>query len=244
MNSYKNKAGFSLAELIVVVAVLLILIIVAVPSTLNHIDTAKLTADQAAVKILNNATSGYKLDISYSDPFKDESESSDDLMQILANEGYLSGIVIPQTENAVFTWDYKLQIWQMYINETPVALSPLGSTFEEISSNMISIISQGYEINNHYGRTWGDYAYTDIGLDPQDWKYPVLHIYYKPSGANLKICPEEGYSFEVYDFSGEKLTLKSSYGWYLIYNDVNKKWYYHTISTGNEIDITTLAVTY
>jgi len=130
----------------------------------------------------------------------------------------------------------------LYINDTPVALSPLGSSFDDISSGMIALIIQRYENKNSYGRNWGEYSYTDLGLDPDDWKDPILNIYFKPGGSNLRIRPEEGYSFIVIDAYGTERILKSSYNWDLIYSDVNKKWYYHTIADGNEIDISTLVV--
>jgi len=124
--------------------------------------------------------------------------------------------------------------------EQDTPLSPLGNSFSEISTNMIDKIIEKYSISGRYGRTWGDYAYTDLGLSPEDWKNPIEHIYYKPGGANLSIRPEDGYSFIVNGTDGSKKTLPASYNWNLTYNDANKKWYYHTIKPENEIDINTL----
>jgi Flp pilus assembly pilin Flp len=119
-------------------------------------------------------------------------------------------------------------------------LTPLGDNFAEISVSMIDKIIAKYQSSGKYGRNWGDFAYTDLGLDPNDWKNPVEHIYYKPGGANLSIRPEDGWSFNVTGTDGSKKVMKASYNWNLTYNDANKKWYYHTIAPENEIDINTL----
>lgn len=123
-----------------------------------------------------------------------------------------------------------------------IELTPLGSNFKEISASMISLIVQKYNSMGNYGRNWGDYSYTDLGLDPNDWKDPVEHIIYKPGGSDLRIKPEDGYSFTVNSISGEEKILKASYNWDLVYNNVNKKWYYHSVAESNEIDINTLNV--
>jgi Flp pilus assembly pilin Flp len=124
--------------------------------------------------------------------------------------------------------------------EQDAPLSPLGDNFAEISTSMIDKIINKYLTTGGYGRTWDDWAYTDLGLNPEDWENPVDHIYYKPGGAKLSIRPEDGYSFIVNDKNGTPKTLPASYNWNLTYNDLDKKWYYHTISPENEINIDTL----
>ncbi|MDD2217981.1 MAG: hypothetical protein PHX63_06075 [Eubacteriales bacterium] len=107
---------------------------------------------------------------------------------------------------------------------------------------MIHLIDQYFIDNGHYGRTWGDYRYTDIGLDLEDWENPVLHIYFKPTGNILRISPEEGYKLVVIDSFGMIRTLSYSLNWDLIYNASDGKWYYHSISENNIIDINTLDI--
>ena len=91
-------------------------------------------------------------------------------------------------------------------------------------------------------RNWGEFAYTDLGLDPQDWQDPIAHIYYKPGGSLFRLRPEEGYVFVVNDINGNSRTLSYSLNWDLLYNAVDDKWYYHSISEANVIDISTLEV--
>ena len=237
----KNNA-FTIIELLVAIAIVAILAIIAIPKMLNYIETAQLTADKATVRSLNAITHLYRLNSKSSDPFENESNNSEYLMQVLVDAKYLSNIEHPQSKDASFSWNFQTQLWLLLIDDAPVSLSPLGNTFNEISSAMISLIIQGYESTGYYGRTWGDFAYTDIGLNPSDWQNPILHIYFKPVGATLRIRPETGYSFTITDLYGTTRTLKSSYNWDLIYNDIDKKWYYHTISAENEIEINTLEI--
>ena len=121
--------------------------------------------------------------------------------------------------------------------------TPLGSTFEEITANMIALIKQKFQNSGSYGRTWGNYAYTDLGLDPDDWDKAVDHIIYKPSGSSLRIRPEDGYSFTFTTADGTTKTITSSYHWDLIYSETTQKGYYHSVSANNEIDINTLTTT-
>ncbi len=242
LRNYKNNNAFTLIELIVVLAVLAIIAIIAIPLMLNYVETARLSADKATVRSLNGVTHLYRFGIESVDPFENESKSDDELMQMLVDVGYIPSIQQPQSKDAEFSWNFQAQLWLLSIDNIPVPLSPLGSTFDDISSGIISLIIGHFEDTGKYGRTWGDYVFTDIGLNPADWQNPILHIYFKPGGATLRIRPEDGYSFTVTDVYGTTRTLKSSYNWDLIYNDIDKKWYYHTISAENEIDINTLVI--
>jgi len=121
-------------------------------------------------------------------------------------------------------------------------LTPLGSTFSEITGSIIDLIQDFYDANNRYPRTWGDYVYTDIGLDPDDWDEAYDHIYYSPGGNRVSVKPEAGYVMEVKDTSGVLKILKPDSNWSLVYSMANAKWYYKAVDPLNEIDISTLEV--
>ncbi|EMS77753.1 type II secretion system protein [Desulfotignum phosphitoxidans] len=116
------------------------------------------------------------------------------------------------------------------------------TTFNETAGSMITRVQQYYDENGYYPRSWGDYAFTDVGLDPDDWNTPVDGVYYATGGNRIKATPAEGFEFHVTGTDGEDRVLKSSYNWSLWYSMEDGKWYYHSINDDNEIDISTLAV--
>ena len=142
------------------------------------------------------------------------------------------------------------------VTEVPAATDPAseetdkpedtGSDFEksfsDTASYLIEKIEDHYAETGRYGRTWDTYAYTDIGLNAEDWTAPIQHVVYSPSGANLYIRPEAGYTFTVESMSGETMKLPERYKWNLVYSSIRGKWYYHTITQSNEINIDTLSV--
>ena len=122
-------------------------------------------------------------------------------------------------------------------------LTPLGSSVGEISGGMLDLINDFYTEHNHYPRSWGDYAYTDLGLDPAQWKDQEYGgIIYKPNGSLLRISPGEGYSFRIQDENGETHVLSHSYNWDLVYRIPNdNRWYYHSVE-GPVVLIDTLEI--
>lgn len=120
--------------------------------------------------------------------------------------------------------------------------TPLGDTFKEITEGMIALIKDYYQKYGRYPSRYGDEAYTDIGLDPADWKLPVDNIYYIPAGSRVNIAPETGYTLEVMSVKGKKFTLPSGTKQYIFYDMAQEKWYYKTASAAYEVDISTLKV--
>jgi len=122
--------------------------------------------------------------------------------------------------------------------------SDFEKSFSETSSYLIGKIEDHYAETGKYGRTWDTYAYSDIGLQASDWMTPVDNVVYSPSGSNLYIRPEAGYTFTVQSVSGVTMKLPERYKWNLIYSSLTNQWYYHTISDTNEININTLSISH
>jgi len=239
----KKKAGFTLIELIIVIAILSVLALILLPSINNYVNDARNVVDKTTVRYLNNMTTLYSLSIETTPDDIFEGLNTDaQRMEFLTDEGYISPEIEPQNNENEFVWLVDEQIWVISSDNTIIPLSPLGNTFEEISLEMIELLSLRLETYGNYGRTWGDFAYTDLGLDPADWINPVNHVYYKPGGSKIAIRPEEGYSFYVKNINGTSLTLTYNLNWNLVYSNLDQKWYYHSISANNEIDISTLQI--
>lgn len=128
-------------------------------------------------------------------------------------------------------------------DEPEFELTPMGNTVPEISTNMIDQINSFYNDNDRYPRSWGDYAYTDIGLDPDEWKDIAYDgVIYKPNGETLRIKPGDGFYFQIKDENGETYKLPHDYNWDLVYRiPDDNRWYYHNVD-GPVVLIDTLEV--
>jgi hypothetical protein len=107
---------------------------------------------------------------------------------------------------------------------------------------MIGLIEKFYVEHGKYPRSWGDYRFTDIGLDPAEWSRGYNGISYSPCGKRVNVKPDEGYVFYVTDLKGKERKLSWEYKWNLVYSVEKGQWYYHSIKKKNEIDISTLKV--
>ena len=239
----KSLYGFSLIELIVVVAVIGVLVAIAIPVYTSNTEAAKIATDQVNLDILNSVTGMYKFSsaIVNVDIFQGIN-NDEERMQRLVEAGFIADVLKPIQDEGDFSWDIGMQIWKLEVQGISTPLSPLGSTFTEISTNMIALMQKKYTDTGAYGRSWGDYKYTDLGLNPEDWQDPVGHIVYKPSGKDLLITPEHGYTFLVNDYNGNLQIMPSTYNWNLVYNANTQYWYYHSINEENLIDIATLKI--
>jgi type II secretory pathway pseudopilin PulG len=123
---------------------------------------------------------------------------------------------------------------------TPKPLTSLGSSFGEINQGMIDAIENYYEKNGKYPRTGAKNRYTDIGLDPNEWKDAINGIIYTPQGDKISISPGSGYTFSVTSSSGKQVTVSGTGK--LIYSMETKQWYSSSIKKGNEVTISTLQV--
>ena len=236
-----NKKAVTLIELLAVTVILGIIALVSFVLIGNLLESTRLKADQQTIENVNYAISNYDVDHP-DDPLSERGLTVDEILTLIVDEGYLSQQPILQSKNSEFIWDTDLKVVKVYINDVALTLSPYGDTFDEIAPEIINDIKEKVLTTGSYGRTWGDYRYTDIGLDPEDWDTYVLHILYKPSGSTLRLDIEPGYQFVFETISGSTVVIRSNFNWSIIYNDLDEKWYYHSIDPLKEIDIDTLIV--
>ncbi|MCD4751553.1 MAG: Flp family type IVb pilin [Anaerolineaceae bacterium] len=117
-------------------------------------------------------------------------------------------------------------------------------TIPAISSDFSDRIMAFYEDNGHWPRSWGSYAYTDIGFYPADWDEPVEGIYWRPHGRDFGLANRSGDNIEIYveDLSGNRKHLYN--GWSIWCVPATDICYFHDIDSGNEVDITTIEIVY
>lgn len=111
---------------------------------------------------------------------------------------------------------------------------------ETLIDGFLQRINAFYAEHGRWPRSWGDYRFSDIGLNPADWSGPIEGIYWNPNGENIGLANRIGDSLEIYvdDLNGNTLHLYN--GWNIWCNSGGC--YYHTIAPGNEVDISTLRV--
>ncbi|MGI6442610.1 MAG: hypothetical protein ACOXZX_02080 [Synergistaceae bacterium] len=246
----KNKApALVLTELLIVIIIIVILSFSIFMAYVRFLEKTELAFDRSNIAILNSATKIYR-SINYdykSMNAKDlfvNIDTDEKRIEALVRSKCLTNMVTPMHEGAKYKWSVPDQLWVLKISKDFPPLTPLGDNFSEIVPNIIEKMTERFNESGSYGLTWGDRRWTDIGLDPDDWKdKPINHLYFTPSGATLRITIENGYSLRFQDVYGVDFELKSTLNWALIYNDISKKWHYHSIDPTKEVDMSTLKLT-
>ncbi len=111
---------------------------------------------------------------------------------------------------------------------------------QTLVGDFLDRIQAFYEENGRYPRSWGDYRFTDIGLDPADWADSVEGIFWNPNGDKVGLGNKKGDDIQVYvtDINGKCRHLYD--GWNIWCTGGGC--YYHTVAPGNEVDINTLEI--
>lgn len=92
----KDERGFTLIELIVVIAILGILAAIAVPRVTTSLSNAKVKADEANLKILQNAVERY---------YVEHDQTYPSSLQKLVDDGYIDEIPEAQQPGKEFKYD-------------------------------------------------------------------------------------------------------------------------------------------
>jgi len=232
-SALKNNHGFSLIELMMVIAIISALASIALPNYLQYREKAY------EVSCLSNRR---HIEINAKARYAEDGEFESELIDIYTCPR--QGIYVWMSTDPDSSEFAKVLCSLHGATSAHEAepLTSLGSTFGDISDGMIGLIEDFYEKNGNYPRSWGDYRFADIDLDPEEWSIPYSGIVYTPVGNRINISPDEGFTFYVTDTTGEELKLESSYNWNLVYSVEDGEWYFKEIAENNKIDISTLKV--
>ena len=118
MSRLKNKKGFTLIELIVVIAILGSLAAISIQRFTDLAEEARVAADQATVRTLNSVTAIARMTLSGADPFRDDNKTDEELIEFLIDGGYLSSAVTPQSKDAAFSWLIDEERWYLSISSS------------------------------------------------------------------------------------------------------------------------------
>jgi prepilin-type N-terminal cleavage/methylation domain-containing protein len=229
--SLRAQSGFTLIELLVVVAILGVLAAVAILNVGTFIGAGEDEALLAEQHNVQTAVLAYLMD---------GNRITAEFLVCPGSKGVLSPYLLGDLKRCyLIDIDGRAAV----ASGQPPPLTALGSTFGEISTSMIDLALEYYAMYGKWPRSWGDFRYSDLGLDPAEWSgVAVAGVLYAPVGDRLQVKPAEGYAFVFKYTDGSNGTLTTSLDWNLIYSLRDETWYFHTISEDNAIDISSLEI--
>jgi len=136
----KNK-GFTLIELMIVIAIIGILSLIGIINYRNISENSKLKGDMATIRILNDMTQIYRSTSTTFDPFLDPKNQSSELLTILVNSNYLNEIPVPQSLKTSFSWHIQNEKW--YLVSLNHEISTLDGVFMDTSSEWFKYTLKG-----------------------------------------------------------------------------------------------------
>ncbi len=178
-NHQVKKRGFTLLELIIVIAILSILVAVLIPTVSGYIDKANIATDTANLRTLNSISQLYRLE---SNPITEEifaglgTDSS--RMNALISDGYLNEAIIPKQKDKTFTWNTGVQQWLLSNSKIPTTLTGvtmatgghtgyLKGTYIGIVKDMVMPLTlDGINITHVYQDVFSDAGLTSLSFDP------------------------------------------------------------------------------
>ncbi len=157
----KKKTGFTLTEIIVVLAILAVLIAIAVPSVTGYIKRADQAVDQANLKLLNDATIMYAAlkQMPVEEVFLNI-QTDNRRMQKLVDNGYLDAALETRQEDMCFSWESDENVWVLAEGDPNISgfISLLANSGIDLnaflSKNGVFNIGSGTKYNPN---TWNGY---------------------------------------------------------------------------------------
>lgn len=140
-----SRSAFTLIELILVIAIIVILAVTSVLVSGGIIERARLASDQASVTNLNRITRIYRMQEHSNDPFAEQSRTSVYLMGLLVDSGYLDAVYTARTKDAEIKWIIDLEKWHLNFSDSFYRISVSDGVKFDTSGGLA-------------GRIWGSYS--------------------------------------------------------------------------------------
>lgn len=143
MKSRLSSKGFTLIEIIVVIALLSILSALLLPNMFSFIEKSRETADITDLRTLNTITSAFRASNPANDPFKNPLTSDEALMQFLVDQGFIPRLLSPASADTDFEWDFTQEKWIM--NDIEEIIEIVYTPLEYFAFNVLSTFITGYD---------------------------------------------------------------------------------------------------
>jgi Flp pilus assembly pilin Flp len=123
---------------------------------------------------------------------------------------------------------------------TGVQSKPQPTAVERIAGDFLQRIQVFHDKHGRWPRNWGDFRFTDLGMDPAAWAVAVEGVYWNPHGSEVGLANKAGDNLQIYvkDLKGNWLHLYD--GWNIWCRA--EGCYFHTVAPGNEVDLSTLTL--
>lgn len=145
----KTKHGFTLVEIMLAIAILLILAVIIIPNVLGYLTRAKVASDDINLASLNNATALYATNKNKtpSDVFAGISSDSNKIA-LLVSDNYLPSVPVPKQEGAAYEFDTNSGTWTLSgsIAAEPVSNVLYQSDFSSMKN--INILKGAWQVIN------------------------------------------------------------------------------------------------
>ena len=126
--------------------------------------------------------------------------------------------------------------------QVPAETQSLAAGFSSQTTFLIQLMLDYYARHGSWPRSWSPYNFTDLGLDEATYSSAIDGIKYSAGGTTVVARPAAGYVMTATGVNGQKFVMTNNLNWNFVYDATTGKWYYHTISPSNEIDVSTMQV--